>query len=57
MTRRYRLEILGDFLRAEMVPILSKEGDEIVTKPRPIVYIQDVVAHIMATLDELDRYF
>lgn len=50
-------EILGtSAVEAEMVPMLFKEGDEKAIHLAPIVYIPDLNKHIIATLDELDKY-
>ena len=42
-------------LKSEVIPFFVKEGSELVTKLKPMVWIQNLKEHIMYTLDELER--
>lgn len=55
-SRQMKGELIGDWVQADMIPFLFKEGDEHVTKLAPMTYIADLDGHIRMTLDELHRY-
>ena len=55
-SREMKAELIGDWVRSDMVPFLFKEKEEHVTKLAPMVFIPNLEDHIMNTLDELERY-
>ena len=57
-SRQMRADILGNSLKAEMIPFLFKEEETkaTITSLAPLVYIPNLVEHVMARLDDLDRF-
>lgn len=55
-SRKMKGDLIGDWVEAEMMPFLFKDGNEHVTKMAPMAYIPNLEEHIMMTLDELEKY-